>query len=514
MRNAELAAAATGGFPLMLLMRRAGVALAAAAARLANLRNTRKVVLVAGHGNNGGDACVAARCLHEDGFRAHALLTCAPDALRGDAHTAWDEMHAAGVPCSVLDTPESWDSADSPSQMLLGRPCIVVDGILGSGCKGAPSGVAERAIRWVNQMRGPALVVSADLPSGVNGDTGEMPGAAVHADATVTFGRPKPCFISDAVARLSGHLEVADLGLPPALCDAAPADTPCGLIALPELRAAFPPRPWDAHKGTCGHICVLGGSSAYPHAPVLAALGALKSGAGLVTLAVPQHSAFAAAAWAPEATLSALVAPQGTLTRSSLAPIAETTFDAMVIGPGLTQGHDAAELVACLLSTPGTRIVLDADGLNALAQLHEARAWRPRDGQQLSLTPHPGEAARLLGCTVADIQRDRLRAVRLLADTFRATVVLKGAGTLVCAPGGVPLLNRTGNPGMATGGTGDVLAGMVAALWAQNGDSVRAAAAAVWAHGAAGDAAAFSGAQTSLTATTLARHLPSAFQML
>ena len=497
MRDAEQAAAQAGGIPSMVLMRRAGIALARAVTQFAGLRDTRKAVLVAGHGNNGGDACVAARCLHEDGFRVQVLLACAPDQLRGDAFTAYAEMRMAEVPDSVLESVDDWDTPDSIAQDLTGRPCVVVDGILGSGCKGAPRGVAGRAIRWVNQMRGPALVVSADLPSGVDGDTGEMPGDVVRADATVTFGRPKACFRNDPVAEKSGHLIVADIGVG----DAGVGDGDCGLIALPELKADAPALPWAAHKGTAGHVCIVGGSGAYPHAPVLVALGALKSGAGLVTLAVPPQSAYAAAAWTPEAILR----PCEVMTEGL------GTFDALVAGPGLGQGPDAAGLLAQVLSVPDTRLVLDADGLNILAHLHKTGAWKPRDGQQLMLTPHPGEAARLLGCSTEEVQSDRTGAVRKLADTFQAVAVLKGAGSLVCAPGGIPLLNRTGNPGMAAGGMGDVLAGVVGALWARHADGAWAAAAGVWAHGTAGDAAALRQGQASLTATVLAQHLPLAF---
>jgi len=497
MRDAEQAAAEAEGIPSMALMRRAGVALARVAAQFAGLRNTRKVVLVAGHGNNGGDACVAARCLHEDGFRVQVLLTCLPERLRGDAYTAWIEMRMAEVPDCVLASAGDWDDPASVAQGLMDYPCVVVDGVLGSGCKGAPRDVAERAIRWVNRMRGHALVVSADLPSGVDGDTGEMPGEAVRADVTVTFGRPKACFREDAVAARAGHLVVADIGVG----DDGVGDGVCGLIALPELQARFPSLPWAAHKGTCGHVCVVGGSSAYPHAPVLAALGALKSGAGRVTLAVPPQSAYAAAAWAPEVILCPLNA----------VPERLDTFDALVVGPGLTQAPDAVSLVA-LLSVSDRRVVLDADGLNALAQLRGAGAWSPRDDQQLMLTPHPGEAARLLGCAAEDIQSDRMGAVRKLADTYQAVAVLKGAGTLVCAPGGKPLINRTGNPGMATGGAGDVLAGMAAALWARHDDALHAAATAVWAHGTAGDLAALAQGPVSLTATTLAQCLPVALR--
>jgi NAD(P)H-hydrate epimerase len=213
--------------------------------------------------------------------------------------------------------------------------------------------------------------------------------------------------------------------------------------------------------------------------------------------------------------VSVLDAPLGSLSVESLAAWGRDLngFDALVAGPGLSQAGPVSGLVSQLLGTYTGRLVLDADGLNVLAALR-AEGWRPREGQRLVLTPHPGEAARLLGVTVQDVQRDRLSAVRRLADVYRAVVVLKGAGTLVCEPGGVPWLNLTGNPGMASGGMGDVLGGMVGALWAQGLDAVQAAIVAVWAHGTAGDFAAVAESQTSLSAIALVKQLGPVFQMI
>jgi NAD(P)H-hydrate epimerase len=215
--------------------------------------------------------------------------------------------------------------------------------------------------------------------------------------------------------------------------------------------------------------------------------------------------------------LHVLETPQGDLSVEALKAWGQDLngFDVLVAGPGMTQSERVRGLVAHLLENYAGRLVLDADGLNALAALR-ADGWQPRESQQLVLTPHPGEAARLLGVTAQAVQGDRLAAVRALAERCQAVVVLKGAGTLVCGPGGVPWLNRTGNPGMASGGMGDVLAGMIGALWAraQGVDAARAAATAVWAHGAAGDFAAFAESQTSLCATEVARRLGAAYRML
>ena len=515
MRAADRAASAEKNIPSGVLMNRAGAAVARAVEKLAALRGVRSVVLVAGHGNNGGDACVAARCLREDGFHVQVIMTCVPAALKGDAREAWDEMRTCGVPYVVLASEESWQEDVGVSAGTLLRQGILVDGVLGTGCKGAPEGAAELAIRWINQMRRFALVVAVDLPSGMNGDTGDAAGAVVHADVTVTFARPKRCFLNLAQADKVGHLLVADIGIPDDVCDRGASEAPCQLIALPEIAKGFVARPWAAHKGSFGHVCVIGGSAGFCHAPVLAALGAVKGGAGLVTLAAPAASGCAAAALVPEAMTHALETPQGDLSVASLRAWGRDLggFDAVVAGPGMGQSDRARELVAQLLADCSGRLVLDADGLNALAAL-AADGWRPREGQKLAITPHPGEAARLLGVSAQDVQADRLAAVRKLADRYQAVAVLKGAGTLVCEPGGVARVNLTGNPGMASGGTGDVLAGLVGALWAQGLSAADAASAAVWAHGGAGDLAAFAGSQTSLCATSLAARLDSVFQML
>lgn len=516
MRSADRAAVTEAGIPELTLMMRAGSALARVVAAAATRRRVRNVVLVAGAGNNGGDACVAAYCLHEEGLRVHVILTCTPAMIKGTAHEAWDIMRTAGVPYVVLASPESWDKDIAVVTGMIFCGGIIVDGLLGTGCSGAARGVTARAIEWINQMRGYALVVAADLPSGLQGDSGMAEGTVVNADITVTFARPKPCFLQDATASLVGHLVVADIGIPDEICDREVSESNCRLVALPELQRSFVVRRWDAHKGDYGHTAILGGSVRLPHAPVLAALGALYSGAGLVTLVVPPASTAAAGAWTPTAMLETIAAPQGELTVAALtaANIDLSRFAVLVLGPGLALSPATTALVKHLLENFSGKIVLDADGLNALAALHAADEWSPREEQQLILTPHPGEAARLLTTTNAAVQADRPAAVKRLADTYQATVALKGAGTLVCAPYDVPLLNRTGNPGMACGGMGDVLAGMAGALWAQGLSPLDALATAVWAHGAAGDYALFSESSTSLTPVALVEQLGQAFQRL
>jgi len=504
MRAVDRAAVAEKAIPESVLMERAGSALAETVGSVAALCGARTIVAVAGHGNNGGDACVAARCLRADGFSVQVVMTCDPETLKGVAREAWARLRASGVPCRALPAPEDWTADPEILAGSLMRRGVLIDGVLGTGCRGKPTGVAEQAIRWINRLRDRAWVVAADLPSGMNGDTGETLGERVRADVTVTFARPKSCFLNAAQGACVGHLEVADIGIPDDVCERRIADAPCQLIARPEIRSWLPERPYQAHKGVFGHLCVIGGSENFRHAPVLAALGALRSGVGLLTLAVPETSAAAAAVHVPEAMVSAL-------------PLIDSPdfgrFDAVVFGPGLSQTESALRLTERVLERYEGKLVVDADGLNALALLR-TRGWRPREGRKLILTPHPGEAARLLGVTVDAIQRDRLSSVRRLSEAFGAVAVLKGAGTLVCEPGGEPWLNRTGNPGMAAGGMGDVLSGVVGALWAQGLSAERAAAVAVWAHGTAGDCAAIRESQASVGATAVAEQLGCVFQMI
>ena len=300
MRAADRAAIDEAHIPEMMLMTRAGTALARMTARVAALRGARSIVLVAGHGNNGGDASVAARCLFEEGFRVQVIMTCVPAVLKGAARMAWDEMRTAGVPYVVLASPESWREDIAVSSGTVVRNSVIVDGVR-APVAAALRPAREQVILWINRMRPYAAVVAADLPSGMNGDTGETPGAAVHADVTVTFARPKRCVLNDAQAWRVGHLTVADIGIPDELCDRDTADEPCRLIALPTLARTFAPRAWDAHNGSCGHLCVIGGSEGLAHAPVLAALGALRSGAGLADAGAAGSRCCCCRAWTPEA---------------------------------------------------------------------------------------------------------------------------------------------------------------------------------------------------------------------
>jgi len=513
MRAADKAAVNECGIPGQVLMHRAGVALARFVKRAALLRGIRRIILVAGHGNNGGDACVAARCLHNDGFNVHVIMTCIPSTIKGDAHAAWDDMQSSGVTFEVASLEENWQKNFQLRSGSLLNYGIVVDGVLGTGCTGAPQGVAAEAIRWINSVRPYSLVVSADLPSGMNGDTGKAEGDVVKADITVTFAAPKQGFCNKEAMPLLGHLVVSDIGIPDEITFKDVADTEYQLIARPEIMRTYRERAWTSNKGSFGHVCVIGGAETYPNAPVLCAAGALKSGAGLVTLRSCCANRGCALSLIPEAIVNPIVLDDFFLAdnkqRAELCKL--DTYSVIVAGPGLGRSEGAAAIVRFLIENFKGRLVLDADALNILAELCSG-GYKIRDDRHIVITPHPGEAARLLGCEVQDVQQDRNRAVKELAQKFKAITVLKGAGTLVSDGESLSWLNLTGNPGMATGGTGDVLAGVIGGLLAQGLDDMFAVTMGVWVHGSSGDMAWMCGSQTSLTASDVINILWSVYQ--
>ena len=504
--------AIAAGTPGWTLMRRAGAAVARTAARLAPLAGIRDILVLAGRGNNGGDGCVAARLLAEAGFRVRLWLAASPEQLAGDALAAWEFLGSAApgaIPARLLPDAAAWDALD-PAIDLPCTPLLAIDALLGTGAHGPLRGCAAAAVRFLARIPAPPRILAVDIPTGLDADTGEPGPGFVRADWTVTLAAPKTGMANPAALPALGHLEVADIGLPP---DPVPAGGAWPEILVPsEHGAPGAPRPAAAHKGDFGHVLVAGGSPGFGGAPALAALGALRAGAGLVTAAVPAGAELQLAAWAPEAMAHPLPAPRGWLTPDTFRAWGRKPedFDAVVAGPGLRNTPETAALVREWLANPGIpRLLLDADALNVLGDIlaEEGRHPFPERAGRLVLTPHPGEAARLLGTTARVIQAHRLEAAEALAKRSGAVVVLKGAGTLVCAPGAAPLLNLSGNPGMATGGSGDLLAGIVAALWAAGADARDATALGVHLHGTAADEAAWERGQRALLPRDIAARL-------
>jgi len=495
------------GIPGEVLMDRAGRGVAEAVRRLADLsgRGEAPVRLFAGRGNNGGDAYVAARYLAQWGFPAEVWLAASVDAVTGDARAHLDLMREAGVALHELPAPEDWNVLANTPPAAAG---FAVDGLLGTGITGPAREPVASAIRHIRGLGRRDIVVAIDIPSGLNADTGESPGDTVAADVTVTMAMPKNGLLAPCALDFVGTLEVIDIGVPPEL--SGTVESELELVTPEHIRPQFQPRNRTAHKGTFGHVLVIAGSTGYSGAPILAARAATRSGVGLVTALVPTALAGAVATAVPEA----MVHPAPGALHNGLGPDSLESwdrslddFDAILVGPGLGTGTAAVGLVDKVLAESAVPLVLDADALNVCAG--RADAFRQAQCPTI-VTPHPGEMGRLLACSAGDIQADRVAAAKRAVDAIGSTVVLKGAGTLVASSGGRIAVNMTGNPGMATGGMGDVLGGLLAGLLAQGAAPFDAAVSAVYLHGRAGDSAAWRLSQCGLIAGDVIDELPNA----
>ncbi len=471
----------------------------------------RAVLLIAGRGNNGGDIFAAARYLRGMDYAVNVWLAGALREVRGEALAHLGKLKAKHVRVDELPTLPDWeDEIARLRQQGPGGTPVLVDGVLGTGLRGPARGPASGAIRFLNANAPYSLIVAADVPSGLDADTGRAEGDAVRADYTVTLGLPKRGLVAPAAADFVGRLEVASIGLPPELVEKVESDL--DLIVAEEVRRLVPRRARDAHKGTFGHLLLVAGAAGYAGAAGLAARAALRSGAGLVTVLAPRGVAPVIAAQAPEAMVHGGAETEaGSLAAGAWAAWRARleTFTAVAAGPGLTRHPDTAALAEALLADCRQPLLLDADALNAMAGRLDGLARR---AGPLVITPHPGEMARLAGLPAADVQRRRVETAQDAARRARAVVVLKGAGTIVAETGRPASVNMTGNPGMAAGGMGDVLAGLLGGLLAQGLAPFDAARAAVFLHGRAGDLAANSRSEASLTAGDLIAELPYAFQ--
>jgi ADP-dependent NAD(P)H-hydrate dehydratase / NAD(P)H-hydrate epimerase len=491
MRAIDRAAIDGLGIPSLELMERAGAAVAAEAGLLASADG--RFLVLCGGGNNGGDGYVAARLLRRAGRDARVIALVPAGRLGGDAAATRAQAAAAGV--------EIADAEGGPGPLGAGPGDVVVDALLGTGLTRAPEGPFAAAIAAVAAARAAgARVLAVDVPSGLSADSGRPPGPCVEADRTVTFAFPKRGLVVYPGLSLAGVLVVADIGIPPEAASLVAAVAE--LLQAEDARALVPPRSAEAHKGDAGRLLVVAGSPGKTGAAHLALTGALRGGAGLVTLAARPESLAMALAGRPEA-MSLSLPGSGPLGPEDLRPLVEAAWrtDAMVIGPGIPRGPATGALLRELLARGGVPVVVDADGLNALAETPGGAAGL---GVPVVLTPHPGEMARLTGRSVAEVQADRFGLAVESARAWGATVVLKGARTVVADPEGTLAVIPTGNPGMASGGTGDVLAGLAGALLASGLGPGAAARVAAWVHGRAGDLAARRTGERGLLAGDLA----------
>ena len=490
------------GVPGLTLMENAGRECAAAIVRRYGHDNASKAVIVAGKGNNGGDGYVIARLLAGQGWQVRTLVLARRGEIGGDAGTNLDLLPAGTVCfCPEGVVPFAGELADA---------AVIVDALFGTGLAKEVTGPFAEAIGLINASGRP--VVAVDIPSGIHGTTGRVLGTAVRADLTVTFASAKVGQLLYPGAEHVGELCVVPIGIP----DSILAETPgYEYVDAAAARSLVRPRGRTMHKGSLGHVLVIAGSRGKTGAAAMAANSAVRTGSGLVTLAVPAalHDILEVK------TTEAMTVPLDDSGRAFLGALALPEIldllagrDAVALGPGISRNPETAALVHRLVTEIDLPLVLDADALNAVSEqpeiLHGARSGKT------ILTPHPGEMARLCGCTVAEVERDRVAAAGEFAARHGVHMVLKGARTISAAPDGRIAINGSGNPGMASGGMGDVLTGVLVSLLGQGYDPFDACRLGVYLHGAAADLVAAEKGEIGIMATDVQERLPYAYRRL
>jgi ADP-dependent NAD(P)H-hydrate dehydratase / NAD(P)H-hydrate epimerase len=466
----------------------------------------KRIGVVAGRGNNGGDGFVMARYLAQKGMRVTVYLLTESSTVTGDAAANLSLLLPLKVPVIEMPNPESF----SAHKTELRHEAIWIDAILGTGLRSDVKGFFREVIDFLNQSKRP--IFSVDIPSGLNSDTGRPCGACIRAHATATFAFGKTGHYILPGAEFTGTLKIVDIGVPPYIADSV---RPQQYLVTPDvIRSVFQTRSLDTHKGHTGHLLVIAGSPGKTGAAAMTAMSAMRAGAGLVTLGIP-------------ASLNPILETQVTEVMTEPLPetkesvLGEGSFNrimallsdkrCLAIGPGIGIDPETKTLVQRLLQESKKPMVIDADGLNCLIGRNEIL----KDFEKPAiLTPHPGEMARLIGTTAADVQKDRIRCARDFAQKFNVHVVLKGARTVIAHPDGRVFINPTGNPGMASGGMGDVLTGIIAGFIAQNHSPELAACAGVYLHGAAADALSKSKGPFGYLATDVVNALPEAIKIL
>ncbi|HEY7351840.1 MAG TPA: NAD(P)H-hydrate dehydratase [Terriglobales bacterium] len=515
MRETDRVTSERFSVPSLTLMENAGSAVAEFA--LASYAGAKSFGVVCGKGNNGGDGFVVARKLNEAGREVRVLLLANSSELRGDAAANFSKLpkHSSGAPPFAIF--EAWENARTSGVF----DCdVLIDAILGSGFKPPVRGVYAEAIAKLNSTQKP--VVAVDVPSGADTDVmGEQTGSVARASAIVTFTAPRLAHIFGNLT--AGPVVVAPIG---SADEAIQSSLNLNVITPKEIAPLIARRPRDSNKGMYGHVLVAGGSLGKTGAAAMAGFSALRTGAGLVTVAAPRSVLGTIASYHPEL----MTEPLKETRAGTIAKEASGEFEAiaakkavLAIGPGISRNASTVAFVRQIVSSAQIPMVLDADGLNAFEGRAKDFNRRGRGGKPeyaknykkptLVLTPHPGEMSRLTGLSIAAIQRDRINVARNFAQEHGLIVVLKGDRTIVANQTGECWVNTTGNPGMATGGTGDILTGMIAGMVAQNPQrAFQAVLAAVYLHGLAGDVARETQGEHSLVATDLITALPESFR--
>lgn len=462
-------------------------------------------VILAGKGNNGGDGYVIARLLSLKGWSVKVIILADREQISGDAAVNLEKL----PPEMTVFCTKSGELSTRYTEEI-SQTDIIIDALFGTGLASSISGIYLEAVNLINSSNPPVL--SVDIPSGVNGTTGLVMGGAVRADITVTFAAAKLGHVLFPGSELTGRLVIADIGIPAEVLEAAAV---YDFLDRETIRPTLRRRQRTAHKGDFGHCLIIAGSRGKTGAAALSANSAVRAGSGLVTLAAADSIHDILEAKTTEVMTSPLPDTGcGHLASSAFPAILELLAgkDAVAIGPGLGQNSGTAELVRNLVETVTLPMVIDADGLNALAE--DITVFKRKKSAHIILTPHPGEMARLLGVTVPEVERDRISVAREFAREYGVFLILKGARTIIAAPDGTVDINGSGNPGMATGGMGDVLTGIIVSLLGQGytaGDACRLG---VFIHGFAADMVADEKGETGMNATDVQEMLPFAFKYL
>jgi NAD(P)H-hydrate epimerase len=506
MREADRCTIEDIGIPSLVLMENAGRQVVAAIEAAFEDELDGRVGIICGRGNNGGDGFVVARTLLQRGVDTSVFVIGSLADVRGDARTNIDILGRLGVTVVEISDEQTWELHFSE----ISQCSLIVDAIVGTGLTSALSGMMETVVADINASAIP--VVSIDLPSGLSADTPDLVGDCIQASMTVTLAAPKLPLVLPPGETHAGDIVVADIGVPGDVVEGL--DGPrVDLLTPAQVRVLVEPRAPESHKGDFGRVTIVAGSRGKTGAAYLAGIGALRSGAGLVTIATPASCLPIVASMAPEFMTEPLAeSEQGTVVTEAVEAILALQQDVISCGPGLGRGQAVAEFVRLLVDRATVPLVLDADALTVLAD--DPSVLMGKEEREIIITPHPGEMARLTGASIEEVQTSRLQIASEFASSRRLYVVLKGHRTIVATPDGHVFINPTGNPGMASGGTGDVLAGIIAAWLAQLLDAEAACRLAVFLHGAAGDLAAMHEGEVSTTASDLAACLGEALRRL
>jgi len=505
MREADRRTIEEIGIPSVVLMENAGRQVVAAIETVHSDLLEGQVAVLCGRGNNGGDGFVVARTLAQRGVDVSVFVIGRVSEIRGDARTNLEILGRVGLTVVEVADSQAWELHFSE----ISDCTLIVDAIFGTGLNAPLSGLMETVVADVNGSGIP--VVAIDLPSGLSADSHDPIGPSIDAGMTVTLGAPKLCLVLPPAETSAGDIVIADIGIPSEVFESI--DGPrVDLLTRGSMRELITPRSADTHKGDYGRVLIVAGSPGKTGAAHLSAVGALRSGAGLVTIATPRRCQPVVASLGAEYMTEAIDESQGGLDPQSADAILELARDVMAIGPGLGQAASTKQFIKALVDRATMPLVIDADGLNAFTDDPDRLAGR--EGRDIIITPHPGEMARLVGMSTDEVQASRLEIAKNFAVGHHVYVVLKGHRTLIATPDEKVFINPTGNAGMATGGTGDVLTGMIAAWLAQLLDAEAACKLAVFLHGLAGDLTEADEGEVSMTAADLASHLGDAIMEL